>query len=98
MIDISTKQNKRRDRLEIIYSILKVVQKHHNKIKPTPLLRYSNISSQSFQGYYKELLEKSLLVEELDRKGRKHISLSEKGFKFLEKYSIILDFIEEFEL
>ena len=98
MIDISTKPNKRRDRLEIIYSILKVVQNHHNKIKPTPLLRYSNISSQSFQGYYKELLEKSLLVEELDRKGRKHISLSEKGFKFLEKYSIILDFIEEFEL
>lgn len=90
--------NKRRDRLEIIYAILKVIQKHHNKIKPTPLLRYSNVSSQSFQGYFQELLEKELITEEFDKKNRKHISLTEKGFSYLEKYSVILDFIDEFEL
>lgn len=95
---MSSSNNKRRDRLEIIYTILRVIQKHHNKIKPTPLLRYSNISSQSFQGYYQELLEKDLIQEEFDKKQRKHISLTEKGFKYLEKYSIILDFIDEFEL
>ena len=98
MAEPTQKLTKRRDRLEIIYSILKVVQKYHNKIKPTPLLRYSNISSQSFQGYYAELLDKQLLFEELDKKGRKQISLTEKGFKYLEKYAVILDFIDEFEL
>jgi predicted transcriptional regulator len=95
---MSEQTNKRRDRLEIIYSILKVIQKHHNKIKPTPLLRYSNVSSQSFQGYYSDLLEKELVQEEFDKKDRKHISLTEKGYSYLEKYSVILDFIDEFEL
>ena len=89
---------KRRDRLEIIYSILKIIRKHHNKIKPTPLLRYANISSQSFNQYYEELKEKELIVEEFDKKNRKHIALTAKGFAYLEKYAVILDFIEEFEL
>jgi len=88
----------RRDRLEIIYSILKIIQDHRNSIKPTPLLRYSNVSSQSFQEYYRELMEKELIREDLDKKGRKFITLTDKGFRYIEKYSLILGFIEEFEL
>ncbi len=95
---MSEQGSKRRDRLEIIYSILKVIQKANNRIKPTPLLRYSNVSSQSFQGYYKDLLGKELIAEEFDKKDRKYISLTSKGFRYLEKYSVILDFIDEFEL
>ncbi len=89
---------KKRDRLEIIFTILKIIQDHDNSIKPTPLLRYSNISSQSFGEYYNELIEKGLIREIADKKGRKHISLSDKGFSFLSKYRLILGFIEEFEL
>ena len=88
---------KKRDRLEVIYDILSIVQKHHNSIKPTPLLRYSNLSSQSFQEYFTELKEKELL-KEIDEKGRKYITLTDRGFKFLEKYKLILGFIDEFEL
>ncbi|MBN2368086.1 winged helix DNA-binding protein, partial [Candidatus Woesearchaeota archaeon] len=69
-----------------------------NSIRITPLLRFSNISSQSFSEYYSELLEKGFIREERDQKGRKYISLTDKGFKYLEKYSYILEFIEEFEL
>ena len=36
--------------------------------------------------------------EELDRKGRKYVCLTDKGFKFLEKYRVLKGFIEEFEL
>ncbi|HIJ11953.1 TPA: hypothetical protein HA278_07890 [Candidatus Woesearchaeota archaeon] len=88
----------KRDRLEIIYTILDIVRKHKNAIKPTPLLRFTNVSSQSFQQYYSELLEKKFLIENIDRKGRKSISCTEKGFRYLEKYSLILGFIDEFEL
>lgn len=88
----------KRDRLEIIYSILKIIQDHHNSIKPTPLLRYSNVSSQSFSDYYKELKEKEFVRENIDNKGKKFISLTDKGFLYLEKYKIILGFIDEFEL
>lgn len=90
--------NKKRDRLEVIYDILKIIQDRHNSIKPTPLLRYSNLSSSSFSDYCKELSEKELIKEIIDKKGKKFITLTDKGFKYLEKYKLILGFIDEFEL
>jgi predicted transcriptional regulator len=92
------KMIKKRERLEVIYDILRIIRKHHNSIKPTPLLRYSNLSSQSFSEYYKELKEKELIREFKDEEGRKFISLTDKGFEYIEKYTLILGFVEEFEL
>jgi len=92
------KMTKKRDRLEVIYDILKIIQDRHNSIKPTPLLRYSNLSSQSFSEYFNELLEKGLIKEILDKKRRKYITLTDKGFQFLEKYRMIIGFINEFDL
>ena len=89
---------KKRDRLEIIYNILRIIHDNRNSIKITPLLRFSNISSQSFSEYYRELLEKQFVREDKDTKERKYVSLTDKGFKFLEKYKYILEFIDEFEL
>jgi len=88
----------KRSKLEVIYDILKIIRKHNNSIKPTPLLRYSNLSSNSFAEYLKDLLEKELIKEINDKKGRKHITLTDKGFRYLEKYKVILGFIDEFEL
>ena len=92
------KINRKRDRLVVIYDILKMISDKNNSIKPTPLLRYSNLSSQSFAEYYKELIDKKFVKEMLDKKGRKYITLTDKGFKYLEKYKMILGFINEFEL
>ena len=88
----------KRSRLDIIYTILGIIRQYNNSIRPTPLLRYTNISSQSFSEYFKELKAKQFVREELDKKGRKYVSLTDKGFKFLEKYRILKGFIEEFEL
>lgn len=92
------KMNKKRDRLSVIYDILNIIQENNNSIKPTPLLRFSNLSSQSFSDYFKELQEKEFVKELEDKKGRKYITLTDKGFKYLEKYKTILGFINEFEL
>lgn len=89
---------RKRERLEVIYDILKIVREHNNSIKQTPLLRKSNLSSQSFAEYYEELLSKGFLKEVRDKKGKKFITLTDKGFKYLEKYKLILGFIGEFEL
>ena len=90
--------NRKRDRLGVIYDFLKIISGNHNSIKPTPLLRKSNLSSQSFSEYYSELLSKNLIKEITNGKGKKYITLTDKGFKYLEKYKMILGFIEEFEL
>jgi len=55
-------------------------------------------SSQSFTEYYKDLLTRQLVKEIINNKGKKHITLTDKGFKYLEKYKYILGFIDEFEL
>ncbi|MCK5282086.1 MAG: winged helix-turn-helix transcriptional regulator [Nanoarchaeota archaeon] len=89
---------RKRDRLEVIYDILKIIQDNNNSIKPTPLLRKSNLSSNSYSEYSEELLGKGLIKEILDKKGRKHLTLTDKGFKYLEKYKMIKGFITEFEL
>ena len=89
---------RKRDRLEVIYDILKIIQEHKNSIKPTPLLRYSNLSSQRFSGYYKELLEKEFVKEILNKKNKKHITLTDKGYKYLERYQSIISFIDDFDL
>lgn len=89
---------KKRDRLGVIYDILRIIRDNHNSIKPTPLLRYSNLSSKSFSEYYADLLAKNLVKEILDKKNKKFITLTDKGFQFLEKYKLILGFIDEFGL
>ena len=88
----------KRERLEVIYDILFTIKENQNSIKPTPLLRYSNLSFNSFKEYEEELIGKKLMLELIDKKGKKYYSLTDKGFKYLEKYKVILNFIDEFEL
>lgn len=84
--------------MEVIYDILKIIRDNQNSIKPTPLLRKANLSSNNFSDYYIELLEKEFVKEITDKKERKYVTLTDKGFKFLEKYSLIRGLIEEFDL
>ena len=87
----------KRGKLEIIYDILKTIQKSNNSVKPTPLLRKSNVSTIRFREYLSELIAKNF-VREINHKGENFISLTDKGFKFLEKYGTIINFIDEFGL
>jgi len=88
----------KRAKLEIVKDMLLTIKDESNSIKSTPLLRKSNLSSMRFKGYLSELIEKSFVKEGTNKKGEKIISLTDRGFKFLEKYKTIIDFIEEFEL
>jgi len=87
----------KRNKLGIIKDILTIIQSNHNSIKSTPLLRQSNLSTSRFKEYFNELLEKKF-VTEVNHKGEKFISLTEKGVRFIEKYKTIINFIDEFEL
>ena len=87
----------KRGRLEIIRDILNIIRENHNSIKPTPLLRQSNISSSRFKEYFNDLQERNF-IKKVNNKNGRFILLTEKGFKFLEKYKTIINFIDEFEL
>ena len=87
----------KRARLEIIRDILTIIKDNRGKVKPTPLLRKSNLSSSRFKEYFNDLKNRRLAIEVSTNSG-KQISITEKGLRFLEKYRTIVDFIEEFEL
>ena len=87
----------KRERLEIIKDILEILR-DSRAIKMTPLLRKSNLSSQRFSEYFQELSSKGFISETIDKHGKKVYALSEKGFRYLDKYKTIIGFIDEFEL
>ena len=89
--------HKKRTRLEIIYDILNVVKSKNGKIKPTHILYKSNLSYQMMEEYLTELMEKGF-IRELRTKTGKSYMLTDKGFAFLEKYSLVLDFTSSFGL
>jgi len=90
--------NKKRDRLEVIHDILSIIREKKNSIKPTPLLRYSNLSSQRFSEYLKELIGKGMVKEIQDKDGKRFYTLGDRGFKYLSEYKMIRNFIEDFQL
>jgi predicted transcriptional regulator len=92
------KLNKKRGKFEVVYDILKTIEKNNNSIKPTPLMRASNLSTQYYNEYIQYLKENNLIKELTDNNGRKHITLTDLGFKYLEKYGQILGFFNEFNL
>lgn len=88
---------KKRGRLEVIYDILNIIKNNKNSIKMTPLLRKSNLSSERFQNYYAELSQKGF-VREIISENSKTITLTDKGFKYLDTYKNITSFIDDFDL
>jgi predicted transcriptional regulator len=86
----------KRSRLDIIYDILTTIMNNKNFIKKTPLQRKVNLSTKRFNEYYLELLQKKFIIE--INKNAIYVSLIDRGFNFLKKYSSIKNFLEEFEI
>ncbi len=88
---------KKRDKLQIVYDILKTIQEKNGKIKPTHILYKSNLSHQMMDEYLNELISKGFVIENQTKEGKTY-SLTQKGFDYLNKYKLITSFIESFGL
>jgi len=89
--------SKKRDKLQIIYDILSVIKEKNGKIRPTNILYKSNLSNQMFSEYMNELIGKGFIAEN-QAKSSKTYSLTQKGFDYLGKYQIIVEFTNSFGL
>ena len=85
----------RRDKVKIIYDILKSVQEKNGKIKPTHLLYKSNLSYKRMQELVQDLIAKNMLAEE-QHSGSKMYVLTEKGHKFVNEYYKMMEFVKGF--
>ena len=60
--------NLKRDRLKVIYDILKVIQNKNGKIKPTHIIYKANLSHSMLDEYLKDLIVKGFVEEKKDKK------------------------------
>lgn len=89
---------KKRDRLEIIHDILRVIQDHKGVVRPTHILYKSNLSHPMLTEYVEELKTKGFVIESTDKGGKKSYELTQKGFNYLRDYSVIRGFVDSYGL
>jgi predicted transcriptional regulator len=89
--------SKKRNRLEVIYDILKAISNKQGEIKPTHIMYKSNLSHKMLEQYLSELLQNGLIIECHKPKGKTY-NVTSKGFDYLNKYRIIKKFTDSFSL
>lgn len=87
----------RRSRIDIINDILEAIQKKGGKIKPTHLMYKANLSHKLMTSYLEELMSKELVLE-ITEKQYRYLTITDEGYKFLEKFKQMKDFKESFGL
>ncbi len=87
----------RRNRIDIVYDILKAMHDRGGRIKPTHLLYKSNLSHKRMKEYIDELLLKKLISEEKEE-DRSIYSITDEGRGFLANYKKLKEFTDAFGL
>jgi len=85
----------RRDRIDMITSILEAIESENGKAKPTHILYKANLSHKLMKSYLNELKGKGFIKE---NKEDKNIILTETGTRFLSELRKMKRFIESFGL
>ena len=88
---------KKRNQLEVIRDMLKVIKNKDGKIKPTHIMYKSNLSYQMMEIYLKELIDKDFIVESKSKTGKTY-SITSKGTEYLDKFKFIIEFTDSFGL
>ena len=87
----------KRNKIEIIYDVLKSIRDKHNKIILTHILSKANLSYNKLKEYLDDLIEQKL-IEEYEYKKQKYFKLTERGENYYEKLREMKKFMESFEI
>ena len=82
---------RKRSRTDIIHDIIMSIQLKNGKIKPTHLMYKANLSHIQMNAYLEELMEKKL-IEKIEEKKSRFITLTEKGYSFSQKIREMKEF------
>lgn len=89
--------SQRRNKVEIIYDILSLIQRKGGKVKPTHALYGGNLSYERLKSYIKEMEEKGL-VTVVQENGNTFYKITEKGHDFVNEFKRIKEITEAFGL
>jgi predicted transcriptional regulator len=88
---------RKRNRVEIIHDMLRIIQEKGGRIKRTHLMYKANLSHKQMTSYLKELASNSLIKDQKTEE-RSLILITEKGRDFFVKYSQMREFEKTFGL
>lgn len=87
----------KRDKIDIIFDILKSIKDKNNQIKITHILHKANLSHTKLKEYLDELKSKQLIEEYLEKK-QKFFKLTNKGEDYYQKLNQMKKFINIFDI
>ncbi len=88
---------RKRNRIEIMHDMLKIIQEKKGKIKRTHLMYKANLSHNQMKAYLEELTKKGLIETKVD--GNKNsLNITKKGQDFFLQYMQIREFERTFGL
>jgi predicted transcriptional regulator len=88
---------RKRSRLDIVYDMLLTISNKGGRIKPTHLMYKANLSHTQMKQYLDELMEKSLIEEEMKNE-KKMLALTQKGYSLIQQFNQMKEFEKTFGL
>jgi|APSaa5957512622_1039677.scaffolds.fasta_scaffold259480_1 predicted transcriptional regulator len=90
--------SRKRERVMIIHDILKAIEEKKGSARPTHILYKSNLSSQMLKEYLGDLIDKKFIEITKDKKNNKFYTMTDRGYKYLQDFHIIKNFMESYDL
>ncbi|MEK6760542.1 MAG: winged helix-turn-helix domain-containing protein [Nanoarchaeota archaeon] len=88
---------RKRNRVEIIHDMLRIMQERGGRIRKTHLMYKANLSHKQMTSYLEEL-EKSGLIENFQEKDKLLLRITNKGREFFVQYAQMKEFEKTFGL
>ena len=90
--------NAKRSKVAIMHDILLLIRSKDGEARPTLIMYKANLSHQMLTEYMNEITQKGFILENIDKKGRRTYTVTDKGHEFIKDYQQIKKFFESYGL